>query len=540
MKNLLTNTHTWYKLYYHFQSIQNTSLTELFKNNPDRGQQFVIQDKGVYFDFSKHRITEDTIRLFTELAQTRGVEEMRDKMFAGEKINTTEHRSVLHTALRRSWDEELEVDGQDVVQDVQKVLQHMQEIAHNVRTKQWQGYTNKSIRHIVNIGIGGSDIGPAMAYRALISYKHPDITCHFVSNIDGADIQNTLDQIDPEETLIIVASKTFTTIETMTNARTARRWLIESLGDQAAVGHHFLAVSTNQKAVEEFGIDPKHMLELWDWVGGRYSLDSAIGLSLMIAIGAEAFSDMLEGFRQIDEHFQQAPLEKNIPILMGMLTVWYSTLWQAESQAVLPYSHDLARFPAYLQQLMMESNGKRITQEERQVSFPTGPIVWGEPGTNGQHSFYQLLHQGTHLIPCDFIGFRTPSHDLTEHHQILLANMIGQGQALAFGKSADQIRDEGVSEALIPHKTFPGDNPSSTFLFDKLTPQSLGKLIALYEHSVFVQGVIWDINSFDQMGVELGKELAQKIIPDLSSRHEISQSQYDSSTQELIKQCRES
>lgn len=536
MHESLLNTRIWYKLYYHSQSIENLSLRDMFRDHPQRGKELVIQDKGVYFDFSKHRITQDTIRLFKELAQKRGVEEKRDKMFAGEKINTTEDRAVLHTALRSLPKDDLEVEGQNVVPDVQNVLRQMQTIAERIRSQQWKGYTGKPIRHIINIGIGGSDLGPAMAYKALRAWRDPGITCHFVSNIDGADIASTLEHVDPEETLVIVASKTFTTMETMTNAHTARQWFVDSLGDQEAVADHFLAISTHREAVQEFGIHPEYMVGFWDWVGGRYSLDSAIGLSLMIAIGADAFFDMLEGFRDIDDHFQQAPLEENIPVMMGMLTVWYSTMWNLETQAVLPYSHDLARFPAYLQQLMMESNGKRVTVDGQEVSFSTGPIIWGEPGTNGQHSFYQLLHQGTHTIPCDFIGFRTPQHSYTSHHQILLANMIAQGQALAFGKSEGQVLEEGVSESLAPHKTFPGDNPSSTLLLDQLTPQSLGKLIALYEHSVFVQGVVWGINSFDQMGVELGKDLAKKIIPELSSNQDLSH--YDSSTQELIKQCR--
>ncbi|MGC9343563.1 MAG: glucose-6-phosphate isomerase, partial [Bacteroidales bacterium] len=490
----------------------------------------------IYFDYSKHRIDEKTLELLFDLARERGLNGRLTSMFSGEKINETEKRAVLHTALRAPEDAVIRVDGENVVPRVHEVLRKMENFANQIRNKSWKGFTGKSIKNIVNIGIGGSDLGPVMVYEALKSYSDRSLNFRFVSNVDGNDIAEAVSDLLPEETLFIISSKTFTTLETMTNAGTARQWLLESLKDENAIARHFVAVSTNREEVAEFGIDTENMFEFWDWVGGRYSLDSSIGLSTMIAIGPENFRSMLKGFHQMDEHFLNTPLEKNIPVIMGLLTVWYTNFFGAQTQAVFPYENNLKRFPAYLQQLTMESNGKYVTLRGEKVNYPTSPVFWGEPGTNGQHSFYQLIHQGTHLIPADFIGFKKALHDLPPHQNYLIANMIAQGEALAFGKSEEEVRNEGTSNELVPHKVFEGNRPSSTFFLEKLTPESLGKLTALYEHSVFVQGVIWGINSFDQMGVELGKILAKNIIPELQNEEVLLN--HDSSTNALIEYYR--
>ena len=510
MNNNVTKTDAWKKLEKHYNEIKDKHLRDLFKEDPQRAHKFVLNKLGIYFDFSKHRITQETIDLLIDLAIDRKLTERREAMFEGEKINTTEKRAVLHTALRTPADRKLMVDGKNVVEEVHTVLDKMSWFASRVINGQWQGFTGKRIKNVVNIGIGGSDLGPVMAYEALKFYSHRDMNFRFVSNIDGNDFAEAVKGFEADETLFIVSSKTFTTLETMTNARTARKWLLDRLKDEKAVEFHFVAVSTNEKEVKAFGINPQNMFEFWDWVGGRYSMDSAIGLSTMIAIGPENFNALLKGFHEMDEHFRSAPLKENIPVIMGLLSVWYGDFFGAQTQAVLPYNRYMHRFPAYLQQLTMESNGKHVRLDGAKVDYQTGAIYWGEPGTNGQHSFYQLIHQGTILIPCDFIGFKQALNPLPPHQDYLMANVIAQGEALAFGKTEEEVAKEGVPEELIPHKTFEGNRPSSTFILDNLTPETLGKLIAMYEHSVFVQGVIWGINSFDQMGVELGKSIGQE------------------------------
>jgi glucose-6-phosphate isomerase len=528
----LTGSPSWKALERHYQELQGVHLRTLFANDENRVKNFVLSTAGIYFDFSKHRITKTTIELLTTLAKERGFEEKRTAMFAGEAINSTEKRAVLHTALRAPKDAVIEVEGQNVVPGVHAVLDKMAVFSEKIRTGYWKGHTGKAIKNIVNIGIGGSDLGPVMAYEALKFYSDRSLTFRFVSNVDGSDFAEAVQGLHPDETLFIISSKTFTTLETMTNAHTARQWLLKSLGDEKAVASHFVAVSTNEKAVAGFGIDTGNMFGFWDWVGGRYSMDSAIGLSTMIAVGPENFRRMLDGFHQMDEHFRSAPPEKNIPVIMALLNIWYTNFFGATTHAVLPYENYLKRFPAYLQQLVMESNGKSVTFDGERVDYNTSPVFWGEPGTNGQHSFYQLIHQGTHLIPCDFIGFKSSLNQLPPHQDYLIANMIAQGEALAFGKTAEEVRNEDVPDELTAHKVFEGNRPSSTFFLDKLTPENLGKLIAMYEHSVFVQGVIWNINSFDQMGVELGKILAKNIIPELQEDKPLS---HDSSTNALIR-----
>ncbi len=532
MKNSLTNLEAWKALDKHYQEVRKVTIKELFKQDPIRGSSLYLNAEGIYFDYSKHRISGKTLGLLFKLSRERGLENMRKAMFSGEKINVTENRAVLHTALRAPKGSVIMVDGVNVVDQVHEVLEKMAGFANTIRSGEWKGFTGKPIRNIVNIGIGGSDLGPVMAYEALKHFSMRELTFRFVSNIDGSDFAEAVFGLNPEETLFIVASKTFTTLETLTNAQTARAWVLEKLVDESAIAKHFVALSTNEKEVAKFGIDTNNMFEFWDWVGGRYSMTSAIGLSTMIAIGPEHYYEMLDGFHKMDEHFRTTPLEKNIPVIMALLTVWYNNFHNAQTQAVLPYDNYLKRFPAYLQQLTMESNGKYITLEGHKVDYQTGPVYWGEPGTNGQHSFYQLIHQGTKLIPCDFIGFKESLNHLPPHQDYLMANMIAQGEALAFGKTADEVRNEGVDEKLIPHKVFEGNRPSSTFFMDKLSPVNLGKLVAMYEHSVFVQGVIWNVNPFDQMGVELGKVLAQNIIAEI--QHEPKPERHDSSTNALI------
>ena len=536
MKRGLTQSDAWKALEKHYREIKNTTIRNLFEQYPGRGNKLKIEAEGIYFDFSKHRVTERTLDLLLRLAVDRGFEDRRRAMFAGERINLTEDRAVLHIALRAPRGSTILVDGVNVVDQVHQVLDQMAVFSEKIRSGEWRGYTGKPLRHIVNIGIGGSDLGPVMAYEALRFYAGHGMTFHFISNVDANDFAETVRDLQAEETLFIISSKTFTTLETMTNARTARQWVVSRLGDEKAIARHFVAVSANREEVVKFGIDPENMFVFRDWVGGRYSMDSAIGLSTMIAIGAEAFNSMLAGFHKMDEHFLTAPLDRNIPVIMGLLTVWYNNFHGAQTQAVLPYDNYLKRFPAYLQQLTMESNGKSVTLEGERTVYQTGPVFWGEPGTNGQHSFYQLIHQGTKVIPCDFIGFKETLHPLPPHHDYLIANMIAQGEALAFGKTSREVREEGIAEALVSHKTFEGNRPSSTFLLDKLTPENLGKLVAMYEHSVFTQGVIWGINSFDQMGVELGKALAKNIIPELQDKTKALH--HDSSTNALISRCR--
>lgn len=533
----LTDLPAWQALEDHYYELQGTHLRELFAADPERGEKMNAEGAGLYLDYSKHRVTDETLRLLRELAQATGVEARRDAMFRGEKINVTEGRAVLHTALRAPRDAVIEVDGKNVVPEVHEVLDRMATFADAVRSGEWPGYTGKPIKNIVNIGIGGSDLGPVMAYEALKHYAQRDLTVRFVSNVDGTDLTEKTRDLDPEVTLFIVSSKTFTTQETMTNARSARKWLLGSLKDDAAVTRHFVAVSTNAEEVQKFGIDTANMFGFWDWVGGRYSMDSAIGLSLMVAVGPEHFREMLAGFHDMDEHFRTAPAEQNLPMLMGLLGVWYGDFFGAESLAVLPYDQYLASFPAYLQQLDMESNGKHVTLGGEPVDYQTGPIVWGQAGTNGQHAFYQLIHQGTKLIPCDFIGFCQTLNPLPPHHDLLMANVFAQTEALAFGKTLEQVLADGVAPEVAPHRVFEGNRPTSTILADRLTPRTLGALIALYEHKVFVQGAVWDINSFDQWGVELGKVLAKKIDGELQSEGE-PELQHDSSTNALIRRYR--
>lgn len=531
-KTSLTERPAWQALQEHFSHVQPLHLRQLFAEDAQRGQRFKTEALGIYFDYSKHRITEETLRLLLQLAQESGLKARIEAMFSGEKINLTENRAVLHVALRAPASQRILVDGENVVPQVHAVLKQLEAFARQVRSGEWKGFSGKKIRNIVNIGIGGSDLGPVMAYEALRHYSQRELNFRFVSNIDGTDFAEATHDLDPAETLFIISSKTFTTLETMTNAQSARDWALQSLKDPAAVARHFVAVSTNAQEVAKFGIDTANMFEFWDWVGGRYSMDSAIGLATMLAIGPEAFAEMLAGFHEMDEHFRSAPFEQNLPVLMGLLGIWYANFFGASTQAVLPYEQYLKRFPAYLQQLTMESNGKRVTLDGEVVNYQTGSIYWGEPGTNGQHSFYQLIHQGTHLIPCDFIGFVEALNPLGPHHDQLIANMFAQAEALAFGKTAEEVQAEGTADWLIPHRVFEGNRPSSTLLLEKLTPAALGKLIALYEHSVYTQGVIWDINPFDQWGVELGKALAVKIIPELAQSE--TELHHDSSTNALI------
>jgi glucose-6-phosphate isomerase len=517
--------------------MRNVHLRDLFAEDPGRGERLTLQWEDLYCDFAKHRITDETLHLLVELAKEAGLRERIDAMFRGDKINVTENRAVLHVALRAPRDAVILVDGVDVVPEVHAVLDQMAAFAERVRSGAWRGFTGKPIRNVVNIGIGGSDLGPVMAYEALRHYSARHLTMRFVSNVDGTDFAEAVQDLQADETLFIVASKTFTTQETMTNAQSARRWALAQLGDEAAIASHFVAVSTNAAEVTKFGIDTANMFGFWDWVGGRYSMDSAIGLSTMIAVGPENFREMLAGFHAMDEHFRTTSFERNLPVIMGLLAIWYTNFFGAETIAVLPYDQYLKRFPAYLQQLTMESNGKSVTLTGAGVNYQTGPIYWGEPGTNGQHSFYQLIHQGTKLIPCDFIGFCQTLNPLGEHHDLLMANIFAQGEALAFGKTAAEVRAEGVPEWLVPHKTFLGNRPSTTILAERLTPAMLGELVALYEHSVYVQGVIWNVGSFDQWGVELGKVLAKKIVGELQAADPALA--HDSSTNALIRKYRE-
>jgi glucose-6-phosphate isomerase len=533
----LTDTASWQALAAHHAKIKDAHLRHLFADDPDRAKRFSVEGAGLFLDYSKNRITEETIGLLLDLAKERGVAERRDAMFRGERINVSENRAVLHVALRAPRDEVIELDGDNVVPDVHAVLDHMAAFADKIRDGSWKGHTGKRIKNVINIGIGGSYLGPEMAYLALRPYADRDMTFRFVSNVDGACFDEATRDLDPEETLFIVSSKTFTTLETMTNAATARAWCVAKLGSEAAVAKHFVANSTNTAGVEKFGIDTANMFEFWDWVGGRYSMDSAIGLSTMIAIGPENFRAMLDGFHAMDEHFRTAPAEKNLPMLMGLLTVWYNNFFGAQTLGVMPYSEHMARFPAYLQQLQMESNGKHVDLGANHVDYQTGPIIWGEPGTDGQHSFYQLIHQGTKLIPCDFIGFLTPLSPLTDHHDLLMANLFAQAEALAFGKTAAEFAAEGSPPAQTPFRVTEGNRPTNMILADRLDPRTLGALVALYEHSVFTQGAVWDIDSFDQWGVELGKVLANRIIPELQSKDQPAL-KHDSSTNALIERYR--
>jgi glucose-6-phosphate isomerase len=530
----LTELPAWQALEAHYLKVRELHLRKLFADDPKRGERMTAEAVGIYYDYSKHRITDETLRLLLQLAEESGLRARIEAMFRGEKINVTEKRAVLHVALRAPEGESIVVDGEDVVPQVHAVLDKMADFSTRVRSGEWKGHTGKPIRNVINIGIGGSDLGPVMAYEALRHYSQRDLTFRFVSNVDGTDFAEATRDLDAEETLFIIASKTFTTLETMTNAHTARDWALKALKDPAAVARHFVAVSTNGGEVAKFGIDTTNMFEFWDWVGGRYSMDSAIGLSTMIAIGPEGFRAMLDGFHQMDEHFRTAPFERNLPVLMGLLGLWYNNFFGAQTMAVLPYEQYLKRFPAYLQQLTMESNGKHIALDGTEVAYQTGPISWGEPGTNGQHSFYQLIHQGTKLIPCDFIGFVQPLNPLGRHHDLLLANVFAQAEALAFGKTPQEVRAEGIPEWLVPHRSFEGNRPSSTILLERLTPEALGTLVALYEHSVFTQGALWGIDSFDQWGVELGKALAARIIPELETSAE-GHLGHDSSTNALIR-----
>ncbi len=534
----LRQTSAWKKLERHFSEVKELHLRDMFAKSADRGTVMSMEACGIFLDYSKNRVTPQTLDLLTGLADECGVMPRMRAMFAGDKINITEGRAVLHTALRKPKGDRLVVDGHDIMPDIHGVLDRMAAVADKLRSGTWQGHTGKPIHNIINIGIGGSDLGPVMAFEALKHFSKRDMTFRFISNIDGTDFAEAVHGLDPAETLFIVASKTFTTLETMTNAHTARDWMLAHLGgDDAGIAKHFLAVSTNEDDVVKFGIDRANIFGFWDWVGGRYSMDSAIGLSTMIAIGPDNFCEMLAGFHDMDEHFRTAPPAQNMPLLMGLMNIWYSNFFGAQTVAVLPYEQYLKRFPAYLQQLTMESNGKQTTLDGTPVDYDTGAIYWGEPGTNGQHSFYQLIHQGTRLIPCDFIAFIKPLNPVGDHHDILLANVIAQGEALAFGKTADQVRSEGTAEPLVPHRVFPGNRPSNTLLLDALSPRTLGRLVALYEHNVFVQGAIWQIDSFDQWGVELGKKLAQNIIPELQSKTEPTLG-HDSSTNNLIHKYR--
>ena len=534
----LTERPAWKGLQVHAQKARALHLRDLFANDRERGQRLTAEAVGIFLDYSKNRITDETLQLLIQLAEESGLRQRIDAMFQGEKINRTENRAVLHVALRAPRGTSIVVDGNNVVPGVHEVLDRMAEFSQRVRSGAWKGYTGKRIRNVVNIGIGGSDLGPVMAYEALKSYSERSMKFRFVSNIDGTDFAEAVQDLDPTETLFIVSSKTFTTLETMTNAQTARAWSLKGLGgDEKSVARHFVAVSTNAAEVSKFGIDTANMFGFWDWVGGRYSMDSAIGLSTMLAIGPDNFRTLLDGFHKMDEHFRTAPLERNLPALMGLLAIWNNNFLGAETVAVLPYEQYMKRFPAYLQQLTMESNGKHVTLDGAEVDYQTGPVYWGEPGTNGQHSFYQLIHQGTRLIPCDFIAFGQTLNPLGRHHDILLANVFAQAEALAFGKTREQVQAEGTPDWLVPHRVFEGNRPSNTILAERLTPEALGKLVALYEHSVFTQGAIWGIDSFDQWGVELGKVLAQRIIPELETREE-HKLEHDSSTSNLIRRYR--
>jgi glucose-6-phosphate isomerase len=533
-----TKRNGWSALASHYKKIAELHLRQLFADHPKRGERMALEAVGLYLDYSKNRVSDETLKLLVKLAEESGLRERIDAMFSGEKINITEKRAVLHVALRAPKDASILVDGKNVVPEVHSVLDKMADFSNRVRSGAWKGHTGKRIRNVVNIGIGGSDLGPVMAYEALKHYSQRDMNFRFVSNVDGTDFAEAVRDFDPAETLFIISSKTFTTLETMTNAHTARSWALAGLGnDESSVAKHFVAVSTNATEVSKFGIDTANMFGFWDWVGGRYSMDSAIGLSTMLAIGPENFRAMLNGFHQMDEHFRTAPFAANLPVLMGLLGVWYNDFFGAQTVAVLPYEQYLKRFPAYLQQLTMESNGKHVTLEGKPVTRDTGPIYWGEPGTNGQHSFYQLIHQGTRLIPCDFIAFVKPLNPLGRHHDLLLANVFAQTEALAFGKTPEQVKAEGTPDWLVPHRVFEGNRPSNTILAEQLTPETLGKLVALYEHSVFTQGVLWNIDSFDQWGVELGKVLAQRIVPELEN-HAEPILKHDSSTNTLIRRYR--
>jgi len=522
----------------HYKQIKDVHLRQLFADDAKRGGRFTAEAAGIFLDYSKNRITNETLNLLLQLAEESGLRERIDAMFRGEKINVSEKRAVLHVALRAPKDEVIKTDGKNVVPEVHAVLDKMAAFSDRVRSGEWKGHTGKRIRNVINVGIGGSDLGPVMAYEALRHYSQRDMTFHFVSNVDGTDFVEAVYGLDPAETLFIISSKTFTTLETMTNAHSARDWALAGLGgDESSIAKHFVAVSTNAAEVAKFGIDTANMFVFWDWVGGRYSMDSAIGLSTMLAIGPENFRAMLSGFHQIDEHFRTAPFERNLPVLMGLLGVWYNDFFRAQTVAVLPYEQYLKRFPAYLQQLTMESNGKRVTLLGKEIDYQTGPIYWGEPGTNGQHSFYQLIHQGTKLIPCDFIGFYKTLNPLGRHHDLLMANVFAQTEALAFGKTAEEVKAEGTPDWLAPHRVFPGNRPTNTIMLDELTPEALGKLVALYEHTVFTEGAIWTIDSFDQWGVELGKVLAQRIIPELESQDE-PELKHDSATNNQIRRYR--
>jgi len=527
----------WKTLEEHYQKVRKVHPRSLFADDPHRGERMAVEGAGVYLDYSKNRITDETIRLLVNLAEECGLRQHIEAMFQGQKINATENRAVLHIALRAPKSKQILVDGVDVVPEVYAVLDRMAVFSEQVRSGQWRGYTGKGIRNVINIGIGGSDLGPVMAYEALKHYSKRDMTFRFVSNADGTDFEEATRDLDPEETLFIISSKTFTTLETMTNAHTARTWALKALHHEEAVARHFVAVSTNGDEVAKFGIDKANMFGFWDWVGGRYSMGSAIGLSTMIAIGPENFRSMLAGFHSMDEHFRTAPFEKNVPVIMGLLSVWYNNFFGAQTVAVLPYAQYLKRFPAYLQQLAMESNGKHVTLDGAVVNYQTGPVYWGEPGTNGQHSFYQLIHQGARLVPCDFIGFCQTLNPLGHHHDLLMANLLAQTEALAFGKTEDEVRTEGTPDWLVPHRICEGNRPTNTILAERLTPESFGKLVALYEHSVFTQGVVWHIDSFDQWGVELGKVLAKRIIPEVASVEELPL-RHDSSTNSLIRRYR--
>jgi glucose-6-phosphate isomerase len=534
----LTKRQAWKALQTHYKKIHDLHLRNLFADDPARGERMTAEAAGLFLDYSKNRITDQTLKLLIRLAGASGLQSRIDAMFRGEKINVTEKRAVLHVALRAPQGSSIVVDGENVVPQVHAVLDKMANFANRLRSGEWKGHTGKPIRHVINIGIGGSDLGPVMAYEALKHYSERALTFRFVSNVDGTDFAEAVRDLDPSETLFIVSSKTFTTLETMTNAHTARAWSLEGFGgDDKSVAKHFVAVSTNAAEVAKFGIDTANMFGFWDWVGGRYSMDSAIGLSTMLAIGPDHFRALLDGFHQMDEHFRTTPFERNLPVLLGLLAIWYNDFFGAQTVAVLPYEQYLKRFPAYLQQLTMESNGKHVTLEGAEVTYATGPIYWGEPGTNGQHSFYQLIHQGTRLIPCDFIAFGQALNPLRRHHDLLLANVFAQSEALAFGKTPEQVKAEGTPDWLVPHRVFEGNRPSNTILAEKLTPEVLGKLVALYEHSVFTQGTIWQINSFDQWGVELGKVLAQRIVPELESPQEPALG-HDSSTNNLIRRYR--
>lgn len=534
----LTKLPAWKALVAHHKKIKDVTLRELFHEDAKRGTRLTATGAGIFLDYSKNRVTDETLALLLQLAEESGLKDRIEAMFTGEKINITEDRAVLHVALRAPKGQKIVVDGKDVVPEVHDVLEKMGKFAARVRSGRWKGHTGKRIRNVVNIGIGGSDLGPVMAYEALKHYSKRDMTFRFVSNVDGIDFVEATQDLDPSETLFIVSSKTFTTLETMTNAGSARKWLLAGLGgNEKAVAKHFVAVSTNAEKVSAFGIDTANMFGFWDWVGGRYSMDSAIGLSTMLAVGPENFGKLLAGFHQMDKHFRTAPFAKNLPVLMGLITVWYGDFFGSQTVAVLPYEQYLKRFPAYLQQLTMESNGKHVTLSGDRVNYETGPVYWGEPGTNGQHSFYQLIHQGTRLIPCDFLAFAKALTPLGRHHDILIANVLAQAEALAFGKTAEQVKAEGTPDWLVPHRVFDGNRPSNTLLADSLTPETLGALVALYEHSVFTQGAIWQINSFDQWGVELGKALAQAIIPELESETP-PKLKHDSSTNALIKRYR--